>query len=58
MDDQADYHSKTTLTTGDFAFIPANIVHAFQIHNTTKVFGVGTRRVRAVLPRDGPEDRR
>jgi quercetin 2,3-dioxygenase len=42
MDDQADYHSKTTLTTGDFAFIPANIVHAFQIHNTTKVFGVGT----------------
>ena len=42
MDDQADYHTKTTLTTGDFAFIPANIVHAFQIHNTTKVFGVGT----------------
>jgi quercetin 2,3-dioxygenase len=42
MDDEADYHSKTTLTTGDFAYIPANIVHAFQIHNTTKVFGVGT----------------
>ena len=34
--------NKTTLTTGDFAFIPANVVHAFQIHNTTKVFGVGT----------------
>ena len=42
MDDEADYHTKSTLTTGDFAFIPANIVHAFQIHNTTKVFGVGT----------------
>ena len=23
MDDEADYHTKTTLTTGDFAFIPA-----------------------------------
>lgn len=42
MDDEADYHSKTTLVTGDFAFVPAKIVHAFQIHNTTKVFGCGT----------------
>ncbi len=24
------------------AFVPAGTVHAFQIHNTTKVFGVGT----------------
>lgn len=42
MDDQADYSSRTTLVTGDFAYVPANIVHAFQIHNSTKVFGVGT----------------
>jgi len=42
MDDQADYHTKTTLTTGDFAFVPANIVHAFKIENTTTVFGAGT----------------
>ncbi|MFE1646711.1 quercetin 2,3-dioxygenase [Microbacterium sp. P01] len=42
MDDEADYHSKTTLVTGDFAFVPAGIVHAFQIHNSTKVFGTGT----------------
>ena len=42
MDDQADYHSKTTLTTGDFAFVPANVVHAFKIENTTMVFGAGT----------------
>jgi len=42
MDDQADYHSKTTLTTGDFAFVPAGIVHAFKIENTTTVFGAGT----------------
>src|SRR6478609_4890446 len=40
--DEADDHSRTTLVTGDFAYVPANIVHAFQIHNTTKVFGVGT----------------
>ena len=45
-------------TTGDFAFVPADIVHAFQIHNTTKVFGVGHRRLRALLPRDRSEDRR
>jgi len=42
MDDQADYHSKTTLVTGDFAFVPAGIVHAFKIENTTTVFGAGT----------------
>ena len=42
MDDQADYHSKTTLTTGDFAYVPAGIVHAFKIENTTTVFGAGT----------------
>jgi quercetin 2,3-dioxygenase len=42
MDDQADYHSKSTLVTGDFAYVPAGIVHAFQIQNTTKVFGCGT----------------
>lgn len=42
MDDEAEYHSKTTLVTGDFAYVPAGIVHAFQIHNPTKVFGVGT----------------
>jgi quercetin dioxygenase-like cupin family protein len=42
MDDQADYHSKTTLTTGDFAFVPIGIVHAFKIENTTTVFGAGT----------------
>lgn len=42
MDDQAEYHSRTTLTTGDFAFVPAGIVHAFQIQSTTKVFGCGT----------------
>jgi quercetin 2,3-dioxygenase len=42
MDDQADYHSKTTLVTGDFAYVPAGIVHAFKIENTTSVFGVGT----------------
>ncbi len=42
MDDQADYHTKTTLVTGDFAYVPAGVVHAFQIHNSTKVFGCGT----------------
>lgn len=42
MDDGADYHSKTTLVTGDFAYVPAGIIHAFQIHNSTKVFGCGT----------------
>ena len=42
MDDEADYHSKTTLTTGDFAYVPAGVVHAFKIENTTKVFGCGT----------------
>ncbi|KJL47288.1 Quercetin 2,3-dioxygenase [Microbacterium hydrocarbonoxydans] len=42
MDDAADHHSKTTLVTGDFAYVPAGTVHAFQIHNSTKVFGVGT----------------
>ncbi|GAA3910291.1 quercetin 2,3-dioxygenase [Microbacterium invictum] len=42
MDDTADYHSKTTLTTGDFAYVPAGTVHAFQIHNSSKVFGCGT----------------
>ncbi|MFC0681518.1 quercetin 2,3-dioxygenase [Lysobacter korlensis] len=42
MDDQADYHSKTTLVTGDFAYVPANVVHAFQIQGPTKVFGCGT----------------
>lgn len=42
MDDQADYHSKTTLVTGDFAYVPAGIVHAFQIQSTTKTVGVGT----------------
>lgn len=42
MDDQAEYHSKTTLTTGDFAFVPAGIVHAFKVDNTTTVFGAGT----------------
>jgi len=42
LDDREDYHSKTTLVTGDFAYVPAGTVHAFQIHNATKVFGVGT----------------
>lgn len=42
MDDRADYHSKTTLTTGDFAFVPAGIVHAYRVDNTTKCVGVGT----------------
>ncbi|WP_166980822.1 quercetin 2,3-dioxygenase [Paramicrobacterium fandaimingii] len=42
MDDQADYHSKTTLVTGDFAYVPSGTVHAFQIHNSSKVFGCGT----------------
>jgi quercetin 2,3-dioxygenase len=42
MDDQADYHTKTTLVTGDFAYVPANTVHAFKIENTTTVFGAGT----------------
>lgn len=42
MDDEADYHSRTTLVTGDFAFVPANIVHAFKIENTTTVLGAGT----------------
>lgn len=42
MDDQADYHSRTTLTTGDFAYVPAGTVHAYQVNNTTKCLGVGT----------------
>ena len=42
MDDQADYHTKATLTTGDFAYVPAGIVHAFKIENTTTVFGAGS----------------
>ena len=42
MDDQDGYHSKSTLTTGDFAYVPAGIVHAFKIENTTTVFGAGT----------------
>jgi len=42
MDDQADYHSKSTLVTGDFAFVPAGLVHAFKIENTSTVFGAGT----------------
>ncbi|MGV2982792.1 quercetin 2,3-dioxygenase [Microbacterium sp. AGC85] len=42
MDDRAEHQSRTTLVTGDFAYVPANTVHAFQVHNSTKVFGVGT----------------
>lgn len=42
LDDEADQHSKNTLVTGDFAYVPAGIVHAFKIENTTKVFGCGT----------------
>jgi len=42
LDDRATFHERRTLVTGDFAFIPADVVHAFQIHDRTKVFGVGT----------------
>ena len=42
MDDQADYHIKTTLTKGDFAFVPAGTVHAFKVENTSTIFGAGT----------------
>ncbi|UUT36163.1 quercetin 2,3-dioxygenase [Microbacterium elymi] len=42
MDDEADYHSMTTLTTGDFGYVPAGTVHAFRTEATTKVFGAGT----------------
>jgi len=42
LDDRAAFHERRTLVTGDFAFIPADVVHAFQIQSTTKVFGVGT----------------
>lgn len=42
MDDKADYHSKTRLVTGDFAFVRTGVVHASHIHRSTKVFGTGT----------------
>ncbi len=42
MDDGADYHSKQTLEPGDFAFIPAGLVHAFKAERNAACFGAGT----------------
>ncbi|MEV8274181.1 quercetin 2,3-dioxygenase [Microbacterium sp. NPDC077184] len=41
-DDQEEHHAKTLIEPGDFAFIPANIVHAYRVESATKVFGAGT----------------
>ena len=42
LDDQAGFSENRVMTTGDFAFIPKGVVHAFQLLDATRVFGVGT----------------
>ena len=42
LDDQQDFHESRVMNTGDFAFIPKGVVHAFQLLAPTRVFGVGT----------------
>jgi quercetin 2,3-dioxygenase len=42
MDDQNGFKEDRILEKGGFGFIPSGTVHAFQIVETARVFGVGT----------------
>jgi quercetin 2,3-dioxygenase len=42
LDDEHGTKSDTILQTGDFAYVPKNVVHAYRFEATSKVFGTST----------------
>lgn len=40
VDDRNGIHDTTLLRAGDFGFVPANVVHSYQVEQTARLFGI------------------